>query len=375
MKQKYPFCVIKGLWDDFESVVTVKTVNLKEAKVGSIALAEEDDSRKRPEDGITTIPYNCIDVMTMQLYRKEFKVKSKELVNILKAAGCFYQIEKDIYIPTDDVKRRGIYDYFRKTDEKRKKKSSGIEYEDINLKAFSGEETLRNFAQRFRKIESVNFIGERIPGSSCLRLIGLKSDKKTSEKNAPQNIFDILKAINGYEKWKMGNDYYTDYDTHSIDNLVYSVTCDVKIRTKNGFPLYVTLTDTATGRKSMQIDICTSIHGRMYIVDSVDIAHRTTKTTEAVVKEIDSLLMKYENCFLNASVTADLIEKTCKSSLPKKAQNRFKELIRAGHKVPIEAAYDAMDELFTSEKSFKTKDYDRGKRKFNISLGSVLKTC
>ena len=375
MKQKYPFCVIKGLWDDFESVVTVKTVNLKEAKVGSIALAEEDDSRKRPEDGITTIPYNCIDVMTMQLYRKEFKVKSKELVNILKAAGCFYQIEKDIYIPTDDVKRRGIYDYFRKTDEKRKKKSSGIEYEDINLKAFSGEETLRNFAQRFRKIESVNFIGERIPGSSCLRLIGLKSDKKTSEKNAPQNIFDILKAINGYEKWKMGNDYYTDYDTHSIDNLVYSVTCDVKITSKNGFPLYVTLTDTATGRKSMQIDICTSIHGRMYIIDSDDIAHRTTKTTEAVVKEIDCLLMKYENSFLNASVTADLVEKICKSSLPKKAQSRFTELIKAGHKVPIEAAYDAMDELFTSEKSFKTKDYDRGKRKFNVALGSVLKTC
>ena len=85
------------------------------------------------------------------------------------------------------------------------------------------------------------------------------------------------------------------------------------------------------------------------------------------------MLTKYENVCLGETVSADMIEKVCKPTLPKKAQKRFLEIIKSHQDMEmIETAYDAADELFASEKDFKTQDYDRGKRKYYTAIGSVL---
>ena len=244
----------------------------------------------------------------------------------------------------------------------------------MNLKPFADNTALKNFAQRFRNVSSATFIGKCIPGTACVDLLGIRS-KDGKILNA-DTIIDKLD-----EKYGNGDlQYFSDYRMLSPNDVTMTVYCNVKKQSKNGVPLYVSVTDTSIGRKCIQIDICACINDRMYVIDNIDIVHRIPdvkdnekEIAKNIVNEVDKMLTKYENVCLGETVSADVIEKVCKPTLPKKAQKRFMEVIKNHQDIEmIETAYDAADELFASEKDFKTQDYDRGKRKYYTAIGSVL---
>ena len=88
---------------------------------------------------------------------------------------------------------------------------------------------------------------------------------------------------------------------------------------------------------------------------------------------IESEIKGYENASLNKDVSIDEIEDVCIRHIPKKSQKKFKDAMFKN--ASIETAYDISQKLFESERSYKTQDYDRGKHKYDIALGSVLKIC
>lgn len=365
--QEYEINGIRNLWEDFQHVVHNKKVDLMTATIGLMSSTEIE------HEDVTVIPFNRINVKTMSIIEKDLPVTDKELAKKIIHAGCFYKIDGKYYIPSGDVKRRGIYDYFRTAKEKERKRC-GYEYEDLNLKPFADNTALKNFAQRFRNVGSATFIGKCIPGTACVDLLGIRSkDGKVLNADVIINKLD--------EKYRDRDlQYFSDYRMLSQNDVTMTVYCNVKKLSKNGVPLYVSVTDTSIGRKCIQIDICACINDRMYVIDNIDIVHRIPdvkdnekEIAKNIVDEVDKLLTKYENVCLGETVSADVIEKVCKPTLPKKAQKRFMEVIKNHQDIEmIETAYDAADELFASEKDFKTQDYDRGKRKYYTAIGSVL---
>ena len=88
----------------------------------------------------------------------------------------------------------------------------------------------------------------------------------------------------------------------SQNDVTMTVYCNVKKLSKNGVPLYVSITDTSIGRKCIQIDICACINDRMYVIDNIDIVHRIPdvkdnekEIAKNIVDEVDEMLTKYEN--------------------------------------------------------------------------------
>ena len=171
--QEYEINGIRNLWEDFQHVVHNKKVDLMTATIGLMS------NREIEREDVTIIPFNRINVGTMRITEKDMPVANKELAKKIIHAGCFYKIDGKYYIPSGDVKRRGIYDYFRTAKEKERKRC-GYEYEDLNLKPFADNTALKNFAQRFRNVSSATFIGKCIPGTACIDLLGIKKSNKYS---------------------------------------------------------------------------------------------------------------------------------------------------------------------------------------------------
>lgn len=175
-----------------------------------------------------------------------------------------------------------------------------------------------------------SFIGKCIPGTACIDLLGIRS-KDGKILNA-DTITDKLD-----EKYRDGDlQYFSDYRMLSQNDVTMTVYCNVKKLSKNGVPLYVSITDTSIGRKCIQIDICACINDRMYVIDNIDIVHRIPdvkdnekEIAKNIVDEVDEMLTKYENVCLGETVSADMIEKVCKPTIPKKAQKRFLEIIKS----------------------------------------------
>ena len=110
--QEYEISGIRNLWEDFQHVVHNKRVDLMTATIGLMS------NREIEREDVTIIPFNRINVGTMNIIEKSLPVTDKELAKKIIYAGCFYKIDGKYYIPSGDVKRRGIYDYFRTAKEK-----------------------------------------------------------------------------------------------------------------------------------------------------------------------------------------------------------------------------------------------------------------
>ena len=360
--KKYPFGAILDFWENYKSMIVTEKINLIDTKICVISKMESKN-----KDGMSVIPYNSINVDTMKIGRNgTLKVKNTELLNMIKAAGSFYKYNGKYYIPSSSVRRRVSYDYFRSTAEKRKKRNGIIdEYENINLKSFASDETLITVAQRFRKVKSIIFIGQRLSGS-CIKLVGMKSAGTDKQVYA----IDVIKELNRNNDI----DFYTSFpEDAGLSNMAFEIECDIKRTTKNGIPLSVFVSDNITGRKALRIDIRAEINNRKYILKSLDITHRTVKSAEEIANMIESEIKEYENASLNKDVSIDEIEDVCIRHIPKKSQKKFKDAMFKN--ASIETAYDISQKLFESERSYKTQDYDRGKHKYDIALGSVLKIC
>lgn len=361
---KYPFGAILDFWENYKSLIVTEKINLIDVKICVVSSRERKD-----KNGMIIIPYNAIDVNTMKITRNNIlRVKSESLLDMIKASGSFYKYDKKYYIPSSSVRRRVSYDYFRDTAEKRKKRSGIIdEYENINLKSFSDDETLATVAQRFRKVKSIIFIGQRL-SSSCIKLVGMKSAGTDSQIYA----IDVAEELN-----KNGDvDFYSAFLENAdrkLNNFSFEMECEIKRSTKNGIPLSVYLSDNITGRKALRIDILVTINDRKYILKSLDITHRTVKSAKEITDMIESEVKEYENVSLRNDVSANDIEKACMKHIPKKSQKKFKDAM--SQNASIETAYDISQKLFESGKSYKTQDYDRGKHKYDVALGSVLKVC
>ena len=112
----------------------------------------------------------------------------------------------------------------------------------------------------------------------------------------------------------------------------------------------------------------------MYVIDNIDIVHRIPdvkdnekEIAKNIVDEVDEMLTKYENVCLGETVSADMIEKVCNPTLPKKAQKRFLEIIKSHQDMEmIETAYDAADELFAGYGFDVLKAYPDAKGKAEI---------
>lgn len=360
--KKYPFGAILDFWENYKSMIVTEKINLIDTKICVISKMESKN-----KDGMSVIPYNSINVDTMKIGRNgTLKVKNTELLNMIKAAGSFYKYDGKYYIPSSSVRRRVSYDYFRSTAGKRKKRNGIIdEYENINLKSFASDETLITVAQRFRKVKSIIFIGQRLSGS-CIKLVGMKSAGTDKQIYA----IDVIKELNRNNDI----DFYTSFpEDAGLSNMAFEIECDIKRTTKNRIPLSVFVSDNITGRKALRIDIRAEINNRKYILKSLDITHRTVKSAKEIANMIESEIKEYENASLNKDVSIDEIEDVCIRHIPKKSQKKFKDAMFKN--ASIETAYDISQKLFESERSYKTQDYDRGKHKYDIALGSVLKIC
>lgn len=339
------------LWDDFSSAITEEKVNLTKAsvyQVDSITSYKED-----PRFMVARVNYINSDGMEGA---KKILVSSKISAE-LERIGCFYEIDKVKYIPADDVRCRCLYDYFGITS-------------DMAVTGLSEKEAARLLIKKFRSVGKIYFIARR-KEKGFRYLVGMKSACGDRSK---LTIMDVAKSI--IEKCPNKVLFYSDYmNQRRRPGLDFQFMCNIdESKTKDGTPIYISVCDNASGRKSMKIAIVADINDRLFILDSKEINHRILCTGQSLADEAIKMLNVCKNMTLNIKASADMVKKTCIQYIPKKSREKFSEFILKANITPIEAAYDAMSTDIFNPKSkvHKTQDYDGGKAKYEIALGSVL---
>lgn len=349
--KKFDFYGLKDLWNDFTSAISEEKVNLSKAKICQV-----EDIIESGEDRDTAILL-VTDVATMKQFKAKLAVSAR-ISSELERVGCFYEINKRRYLPSDDVKSRCMYDYFNITS-------------SMAVNGLSEKEYSVLLASRFRNVGSIIFVSRR-PIRGFSKLIGMKS---VSGANQIRSI-DIAAGLHDVYGDKI--EFYSEYTEQKtrITCLDFDFLCRIEDScTADGTPLYISLYDNASGRKSIRVNIVVDIEGRHYILNCTEINHRIIKTKEVIAEQISQMLDDYRDIKLNISASTQEIEEACIQYVPKKARQKFIGYITGSMLKPVEAAYDIMEtDIFNMKlKVHKTQDYDGGRRKYEIALGSILK--
>ena len=195
-------------------------------------------------------------------------------------------------------------------------------------------------------------------------LVGIKSANKQTQIYA----IDIMDALcKKAEKTKAFSGYI---DQQKANNVNFTFTCNI-----DNSSLALKVSDSITGRKSIQIDIISKINGRTYTLESIEINHRNTKSAECIADTLFQKVSRYLQNPANTEASPEDVEKVCLKYIPQKARTEFTKEIRREGVNAVEAAYDMISSglIFNLKgKVHKTKEYDAGKRKAEIALGQMM---
>ena len=234
---------IKDFWEDYVNSFVDTKVNLRNAKICRI-------DRMRGENLIIL----ATEVDTGLQYEQKMSVLPAKLTKRLERIGCFYEIDNCRYIPTVDVKGRVINDYCKPLKSEDDTKST------IVLSRFSEDEDVARLARRMKNARNLTFVSRRpfeVMDSyvtyKYTSLVGIKSANKQTQIYA----IDIMDALcKKAEKTKAFSGYI---DQQKANNVNFTFTCNI-----DNSSLALKVSDSITGRKSIQIDIISKINGRTY---------------------------------------------------------------------------------------------------------------
>lgn len=345
---------IKDFWEDYVNSFVDTKVNLRNAKICRI-------DRMIGENLIIL----ATDVDTGLQYEQKMHVLPAKLTKRLERIGCFYEIDNYRYIPTVDVKGRVINDYCKPLKSEDDTKST------IVLSRFSEDEDVARLARRMKNARNLTFVSRRpfeVMDSyvtyKYTSLVGIKSANKQTQIYA----IDIMDAFcKKAEKTKAFSGYI---DQQKANNVNFTFTCNI-----DNSSLALKVSDSITGRKSIQIDIISKINGRTYTLESIEINHRNTKSAECIADTLFQKVSRYLQNPANTEASPEDVEKVCLKYIPQKARTEFTKEIRKEGVNAVEAAYDMISSglIFNLKgKVHKTKEYDAGKRKAEIALGQMM---
>lgn len=344
--RNYDFCGLKDLWNDFNSAIKEREVNLSDAKIYQVEDYDELEDNKARLYLLKT------DVRDLKQCKKTMKVSKKTAAKLCHI-GCFYEIDGLRYVPTDEVKNRSLRDYF------------GIK-KGMTVNSLSEKEFSLLLASKFRGFGKIIFIAETPANGTFYKLIGIKS----TNGNNNVRIIDIAEELHNV----YGEDisFYTNYAEQGHVSVDFMISCVIRgLHTKEGFPLSIEMSDSASMRKSMRFNIAVEISNRKYILDSIEVNHRCVELKSSIANNIKEMAEKYVGVQLNMMPSVIDI---CLPYVPKKAHQKFKTYVESSKLTPLEAAYDVMfTDIFNLRlKQHKTSTYDGGKYKYERALGSSL---
>lgn len=340
---------LNDFWEDFSSSVITKEVNLSDALIFQVKKINSKNAK-------TVVDLLCTSVRSLSQEVVHAEVKSHKILQLIKYSGCFYKVGGCYYIPNENVKRRCIYDYFSKVS----KNAS-----DINVNSFAPDINSVNLASAFKRNNRIVFLGTALSKNYVL-LTGMKS--KASNKRNTIDGLKIAKALDVSEFW-------TEYHEKKANDFTFKFYCKVNdVETsKDGTPLLVCICDNIMGRKSIRVDIVAELNGRMYILNHVDVEHRTLKSSNEIASTIIDMLKSASMKCVKKDISAEEIKKASLKYVPKRYQKEFEFALDNANE-PIVAAYDIIGSGIFSvkDKGRKTVDYDAGQRKYELALGSAM---
>lgn len=352
---------MKDLWEDFTSSIIKREVNLSKAKIYQVKEVISTDKN-------VVVKLLMTDVDTMSQKKVKMNMTADpDIIRLMKYSGCLYRIGNEFYIPNENVKRRCIYDYFEKP-------YKGINLTGLNagsrpsmnVNCLSDNANTLNLAYAFKRSCKMLFLG--VPLTSKLTLLtGMKS-AKTRYGTTGISIAEAL-----HEKYNV-QDFWTTYIGKEKESFDFKFYCKVNdIKSVDGTDLYVSVCDNVMGRKSIQVDILADIDGRKYIVKNVEVEHRSLKSSYDIADTIYDVLDVVSRKYVKKNISAEEIEEATMQHIPKRERSVFETKMKDA-KNPIATAYDIMhaDIFNLSRKSYKTMEYDAGKRKYELALGAAL---
>lgn len=351
---------LNDLWLDYTSTVKEEKINLSETYIGQIKSFKiyQEDNR-----------YYVANVLYVGANKKEFKQNifvPKVIKPEVEKIGFFLKFEKEKYLPNPEVFCRCMNDYF------------GCNREQI-INKFTAIKELRELASKFSEIGKIFFISyKKINGFR--KLVGMKSACRESERSSHAAIEIAKSAVELEKMLNKKITFFSDYTEQKtkLPSLDFQFMFQVgEMTSSNGIPLYAEVIDNVSGRKSLKVSIIAMFNNRRFIIKSKELNHRTLKDSDKIVKDIIESLNECSNTFLDFDVSKNKIEEACLKYIPKKSRNSFISMISSEHNdkiKPIELAYDAMSsDIFNLKgKMHKTNNYDGGKSKYEVALGSVL---
>lgn len=349
--RKFSYQGVLDLINDFSSAFEERKVDLTDMNICTLETIDRIGDKDRTAVVCVT---NTGLQMSNQVQRRITvpQAVSEKLEHI----GCFYETDNRRYIPSYDVMDRVLYDYF-------KINTAGAGNGDGLME----NENIINIAEKFRKVGKIYFISQHLAGK-YYEIVGMRSANNVST----INISDIVCEINA--RYGDKAEFFTSYTSKKQIGMNFSMFCRInKSRTKNSCPIYLYIADNISGRKSIQVDIITIIKKRKYVLDNMDLNHKTITSISDIVDDIMKMLHDTETKSIK-SISYEEIEESCIQYVPKRAQELFKRYIKKSPNTPIEAAYDVMKtNLFNINcKDHKTSDYDGGKRNYEIALGKTI---
>lgn len=353
---KVSYQSLKDMWEDFKSAYPDTTVNLAHTKIYQV---------KRIND-TKAILYET-DVRTGS-QKKVSSNLNQDFAEEIERASIFYHIDGVNYIPTDEVRNRVICDYFKNPDIQDYDKEQ--EKMHMAVTAFSSAKDAKMLAKAFQNVQNIIFTSSK-PKNGYAILTGIRSNNSLHY----MTVMDIIDKL----KEEMPNiTFLTDYPEQTKCGIDFECICQIPdMLSREKYPLYVRFYDNVSSRKSLQIDILVKINRRFYVLEAEEIPHRTSTEAPAITALVLDMLKRNAEKNLILEHSLDDVKIACCKYMPKKLQKEFNELlVNAENSNLLFAAYDAMEEVFycakRKETPYKTQNYDAGKRKCQVELGSLL---
>lgn len=348
--RRFTLSCLQDLWDDFMSTIDISEVDLNNVRICQVC----DIDYIAADNAIVYIEVYNVGSMSWE-NKKRFKV-SRDVAELLDNK-CFYAFQNKKFVPTDAVHSRAMNDYF------------GIK-SSMALNGMSERSQVEYQAVMFRKRGRIVFLSKKMSGP-FYNMYGMKSANGNGKERL--SVVDIAKNI--ADRYGDKVSFFSDYIDTDSNDMEFSYMCRINgIDTADRYPLYMTMCDSMTSRKSIKIDISVKIDGYLYTLDSMEINHRHANSTQEVVDMIFDMLKTYENKCVNKNISASSIEDGCIKFIPKKAHDEFKAMLENPLCSVLKSAHDVLDSKIFNMKSknHKTPDYDGGRKQYELALGQLI---
>lgn len=355
---------LKDLWEDYSSAIKSTKIDFKKAKIYQA---------KELKAGGLDMLVTFVDTGRQETVFEPLPDKMRDIIN---KSECFYEINGIRYIPSREVNSRTLNDYSRKPiggDYMNKKKTKES---PITINHFSTPDMLQELARRLRRTDEligIHYKSINVRKKVYTRLVGLKSLNSESQISA----MEIAECL--HTKYANSMSFESAYleQTKKQPALNFKFICRPDRLRNDKIPVCILFQDTLSGRKSMCIDFAVEINNRRYILDSMEINHRTKLSSEEIAEDVSQRLETCYEADLNLQITSDDIIQNVlqKGLIPKRAEKKFMEYMSSTNSdAPIARASDVVKTGIFNIKNKKhtSSGYDGGKRRYELELGRAL---